>query len=332
MAKDKEIKFYLIDDFNNWLYDIGKKRGQYDSYINTCDKENELDSVSELGKAKDIVAKLLKDIDSEIEKQKGKSKKTLQSKRSGLRAYKRFLSYLPSKYVQYKYNGITELSRILEKNKSSLILHMISSSLFPSKDLAKQRATELANRIKNDEKIEARFSSGKSYTDVSNNETKFSSRGNAVTLTKSADYYFRENHIKVEIDSNGNYTICDYLKNNTPINIFSGNQNRNCYAFMICHIWGNAINPLFFSNFWNIVLIPQYLSFITDKGNEMASVKYAKDLYKALAYELYKDSIEIINEALAQHGKNKLDIKVPEDDISKHAKEIISKNLIKFIP
>lgn len=340
MARSKQISFFLIDDFNDWLYNIGKKRGQYDSYINTRDLNKELSKIDDesgiqkgIQEAIKVVNALLKCIDKDIDGEKNKTtKKTLQSKRSGLRSYKRFLSYLPSNYIKYTYNGIDELANLIGNTRTSLIEHMVSSSFFPSQELAKQRANEIANLIGKDKRIPSRFSTGKKYCDAAGNEIKFSSRKIAVDATRKKDYYFIDNNLKVEIDSNGNYTICDYLSKNTKINITSGYPKRNCYGYMICHVWGNAINPLFFSNFWNIVLIPQYLSFITDKGNEMASVKYAKDLYKAIAYVLYKDSIDIINQALRKKNLAELDIKEPEEDIMKDAQEIIKMGLIKYIP
>lgn len=324
--------FYLVTEFNNWLGDIGKKKGQYDSYINTLDETGSLSTVSiSIDQAKREVDKLLRVLENKIKSQKGKDKKTLQSKRSGLRSYRRFLSYNPTNHITYQYNGIRELAELIESSKYSLIEYMIRHSLFPSKQLVNTRAKEIANKISNNDKIPARFSTGEKYLDALGSIIKFSSRKQAVTQTRSYDYFYRDNDIKVEIDSNGNYTICDYLLKNSSINIISGNSNRNCYGYMISHIWGDAINPLFFSNFWNIVLIPQHVSFILDKGNEMASIKYAKDLYKAIAYVLYEMSINVINNALSNNGKQQLNIK-PSDDILEDAKKIIQKkNLIKYI-
>ncbi len=326
------ISFFQIEEFNDWLYDIGKKRGQYDSYINTLDKNGRLSTTTNLQDAKTIVKVLLDDLDSQIANSNGNNKKTLQSKRSGLRSYKRFLSYIPTNCKYYKYNGIKELAELFKNSHFSLINYMISHSLFPEPDLVKQRAKEIAQLIENNDKIPARFSTGNNYYDVNCTKVKFQSRKEGCDKTNQGDFYFAENGIKVQIDSNGNKTICDYLADNTSINITSGSSQRNCYGYMISHIWGRAINPLFFSNFWNIVLIPQFVSFILDKGDEMASIKYSKELYKALAFVLYKDSIDMINSALAKANKAKLDITKPDDDIMNDAKDMIKKNIIKYIP
>ena len=338
MAKE-DISFFKKEEFNDWLYDIGKKRGQYDSYINTLDVNNRLSSITKLEDAKTIVKKMLENLDRQIANSKGKPKKTLQSKRSGLRSYKRFLSYIPNNCITYDYNGIKKLAELFKSAHLSLINYMVSHSLFPKPELAEQRAKEIAQQLVNNDKVWARFSTGNNYYDVNRKIVYFQKRKEGVDKTNQGDYFFKENGIKVKIDSNGNKKICDYLANNTKINISSGNSQRNCYGYMISHIWGNAINPLFFSNFWNIVLTPQFVSFILDKGDEMASIKYSKELYKAIAYVLYKDSIKIINDALVEVNKaNKTDIKAkldiiePDDDIQKDAKDLIKKNLIKYIP
>ncbi len=326
------ISFFQIEDFNDWLYDIGKKRGQYDSYINTLDKNSRLSSVTNLQDAKTIVKELLDDLDRQIANSNGNKKKTLQSKRSGLRSYKRFLSYIPANYINYEYNGIKVLSELLKSSHSSLINYMISHSLFPSIELVKTRAKEIAKKIKENDKIPARFSTGKNYCDDKHVDVRFQKREDGFYKTQQGNYYFKENDIKVQIDRNGNQTICDYLKEHTEINITSGNPKRNCYGYMISHIWGRAINPLFFSNFWNIVLTPQFVSFILDKGNEMASIKYSKELYKAIAYVLYSESIDLINCALKEEGKHELDNIKPDSDMENDAKDMINKKLIRFIP
>ena len=218
-------------------------------------------------------------------------------------------------------------------SNTSLIKYMISHSLFAPPELVRKRAEEIAVLIVNDDKIPARFSTGEKYRNVSTgSKEKFKSRTDGKNKTIQSDFRYIDNEIKVQIDSNGNYTICDYLATNTSINITSGDKRRNCYGYMISHIWGNATDPLFFSNFWNIVLIPQFVSFILDKGDEMASIKYAKDLYKAIAYVLYEKSIGIINDALTKAGKKDLGKIEPDEDIKKDAKDIIKKTGIKYIP
>ena len=330
MANYKEISFYLIDEFNNWLYDIGKKRGQYDSYINTLANKS-LSSISDIEQAKNVVKKLLGKVDIEISKLKGKEKKTLVSKRSGLRSYLRFLSYNPINYINYDYNGIRELAELIESSRFSLIKYMVSHTLFPDPKLVMERAKEIAEKIESDEKVPARFSKGKKYRDSSGTLFKFSSREVAFKETRNKDYFFIENDIKVETDSNGNNTICVYLANHTSINITSGDISRNCYGYMISHIWAKANDPLFFSNFWNIVLMPQHVSFILDKGREMACVQYAKVLYQAIAYVLYKESIDIIKDALNAKGKRPLKIEIPEDDILSDARRMIKRIKLKYI-
>lgn len=342
----KKTNFYKKEEFIIWLKDIGKSDStieNYKSYVNKIDNNGELCDISgrsekdKLTKAKNISKRLLSDFEKIIENNKTSNElnqDTLRSKKTGIQAYKRFLSYLPNNPLSFEFDGISKLTKLVENVDTSLILHMVSNTLFPSEKLVKKRTNEIITSLRNNDKIHARFSSGNVYYQVINNkktDTKFKNRKQAKELTEKGDFFYKDNQVKVIIDSNGNYKICEYLKDNTKINITSGDSKRNCYGYMISHIWSNAINPLFFSSFWNIALMPQYLSFILDKGKELASIKYAQELYKGIAYTLYESSILQMNDILQKLGRGII-IEKPDEDILSDATEIIKKNCINYIP
>ncbi len=71
------------------------------------------------------------------------------------------------------------------------------------------------------------------------------------------------------IDKDGNYAVKELIKCLTGC-VVNGNK-RTLKHYVISHIWGQASDPRFFSNLWNIVLVPSY-------ANPLLDVNYESDL------------------------------------------------------
>lgn len=50
-------------------------------------------------------------------------------------------------------------------------------------------------------------------------------------------------------------------------------DNKNFQSYTISHLWGQANNPLFFTNLCNLALIPDWINHLMDKYSTANSVK-----------------------------------------------------------
>lgn len=104
-----------------------------------------------------------------------------------------------------------------------------------------------------------------------------------------------------DIDANGNSKVRTVIENLTGYTVSAG---ESCVFtnFKISHIWGNAQNPRYFTNLWNIVLIPAWVNDLLDKPTAAKGSIASKVLntYKAICEQYYN----IKNLPLHQIGLN----------------------------
>ena len=70
---------------------------------------------------------------------------------------------------------------------------------------------------------------------------------------------------KIERDGNGNALVCQMIKDYTGYNLGSVLKKKPFKNFIISHLWGGAVNPFYFTNLWNIVLVPAWANHLLDK-------------------------------------------------------------------
>lgn len=68
----------------------------------------------------------------------------------------------------------------------------------------------------------------------------------------------------VNYDKDGNYEVRALIKDYTGCILQGKNKTLNHY--IISHIWGNAHDPRYFTNLWNVVLVPFYANPLLDKN------------------------------------------------------------------
>lgn len=76
--------------------------------------------------------------------------------------------------------------------------------------------------------------------------------------------------IKLLPDHNGNVEVCNLIKEITGYSLFS--QSTDFVNFTISHIWRQAPDARFFTNLWNIVIVPTWVNFLLEKGHEQGSL------------------------------------------------------------
>lgn len=177
-----------------------------------------------------------------------------------------------------------------------LARHMVQKSYFLKPESVDQRHNEILELIRNDEKLPARFSTMEdSYTEDNGDEVHFASRSVAVaeSLQHKIMYNCFGRKVPVVIDKDGNYEVRKNIKRFSGAIVSQGGISNIRFA-IISHIWGNAFNPLCFTNLWNIVIVPDYVNSILDKSETdhptnfiEEAVNYVKAYYKELCYKMY---------------------------------------------
>ena len=184
-----------------------------------------------------------------------------------------------------------------------LARHMVQKSYFlkpESVDLRHQKILEL---IRNDDKLPVRFSSKDgSYTEENGNVVHFAKNTIAydASLQRRIMCQCFGRSVPVLIDRDGNREIRNIIENFSGARVSQGRIRNNIYFAIISHIWGEAYNPLCFSNLWNIVIVPDYVNSILDKAEVdhptnfiEKSINYVKAYYKELCYKMYNMEAKI---------------------------------------
>ena len=130
-------------------------------------------------------------------------------------------------------------------------------------------------------------------------------KSEAISISKNDKIFYKigDNYVPVLIDYDGNRNVRALINSESGRVISQGRNSDFKYA-TISHIWGNAFNPIFFTNLWNIVVVPTFLNPILDKSDELQedyfeiqdnnitdfytkAVNYVNAYFKKLCYQMY---------------------------------------------
>ena len=177
-----------------------------------------------------------------------------------------------------------------------LARHMIQKSYFFRRESVNHRHQEMLELIRNNDKMPARYSTARgAYAEED---------GTAVDLVKAVaidaalqrrimyDSFGRR--VPVIIDRDGNHEVRGIIERFSGARVSQGRVRNNITSAIISHVWGNACDPLCFTNLWNIAVIPDYINSIMDKEEMLRpvnffekAVNYVKAYYKELCYKVY---------------------------------------------
>ncbi|MEI8203613.1 MAG: hypothetical protein WCH34_11405 [Bacteroidota bacterium] len=234
---------------------------------------------------------------------------------------------------QKKYNCIFDgLDPLLKLfiNEDEFLTHFFSNVKFFKPEIVEIQSRELLNKIENeiDNPIPVRFSmKSKKYfyfknetTNSGTSKRSFKNKSDAQSFNSNQELFHKETDIKVCIDKDGNYYVRKEILNAIDFKVSQG-LTSDIKNYMICHIWGETSNPLFFTSLWNIALIPNYLSFITDKPDENSQiVRIIKNTLKAISIELYNPN-KLLNRNVISYSSFETDL----------ARKYIENGTIQFI-
>ena len=63
---------------------------------------------------------------------------------------------------------------------------------------------------------------------------------------------------------NGNTRVCQLIKYRTGYDLGAKLDKKSLRNYIISHIWGHAVDPRYFTNLWNIAIVPAWANHLLD--------------------------------------------------------------------
>lgn len=174
---------------------------------------------------------------------------------------------------QYQIDGVSELIDLLG-GANAFIKKAIENSYFFAPYIVASRAQTIEELYKANEPIPARW------------------QGERVSGIRA-----QEGYNYCDIDTNGNNKVRQVIEEITGYRVSSG-KTSIFTNYKISHIWGKAQNPRYFTNLWNLVLVPAWANDLLDKATATNGSIASKMLntYKAICLKYYNiNSLNLIN-------------------------------------
>ena len=126
--------------------------------------------------------------------------------------------------------------------------------------------------------------------------------------------YYIEGNIKIPVtlSKDGNDFVRSLISNETGFTIGAG-KDTIFQNYIISHLWGRAYDPRYYTNFWNIVLVPAWANSLLDKNGEEGSLaSKLKATFMAISKKLY------MAKGVNWNGLNMTEPQIPnKDDVRK---------------
>lgn len=208
-----------------------------------------------------------------------------------------------------KVDGMDSLIEYIKEEK--FVKLAIESSYFFSPELVKKRFDEIANYIckKEEEKVDPAFDK----YDIKYLPARYSSKEDAEDgvhepVVKEGKVYFKLPNEAQRLcviyqegargknkecgantcgGGNGNARVCQLIKDRTGYDLGTTANKKHFRNFIISHIWGHAIDPRYFTNLWNIVIVPAWANHLLDKDEEGTLASAFKATIQKIITELY---------------------------------------------
>lgn len=100
---------------------------------------------------------------------------------------------------------------------------------------------------------------------------------------------------------NGNARVCQLIKKVTGYDLGAPVNKKSFKNYIISHIWGKATDPRYFTNLWNIVIVPAWANHLLDKDEDGTLSSTFKSTIMHIMHKLYDmekyqwDKIDIPN-------------------------------------
>ncbi len=207
-----------------------------------------------------------------------------------LMPYRRELIYIPSPNINKddfdKIDGMDSLVELFgnaTKAHKQFIKKVLSESFFFTSDLCKKRYNHF-NPFNQNKIFVARWSNNYKVNGKNKEQIIKDSKINPIDYPDSNSPL-----CKIILDTDGNKEVREYINNKTGYWISNGADNSQFIGFKISHIWGNAWDPRFFSNIWNIAIVPAWANDLLDKSKSKSSLIHEMiGTFKAICIKHYE--------------------------------------------
>ena len=227
--------------------------------------------------------------------------------------FNEFLNTLPSvrdsinKSQNPKVDGMDSLIEYIKEEK--FVKLAIESSYFFSPELVKERVDEIANYICKKEEVDPAFDK----YDIKYLPARYSSKEDAEDgvhepVVEEGKVYFKLQNAAQRLcviyqegargknkecgantcgGGNGNARVCQLINDRTGYALGATSDKKHFRNFIISHIWGHAIDPRYFTNLWNIVIVPAWANHLLDKDEKGTLASAFKATIQKIITELY---------------------------------------------
>ena len=171
-------------------------------------------------------------------------------------------------------------SLIQELSEEVFIKKAIESSFFFDFCLVKDRHNEIAEDLIGMKYVPVRGGKDKKGEILNQDQIKkfkIGTRRKQLIVSKFNEW-------NVFFDAFGNDEVIKLITKKTGYVVARGQQHSNFPNYVISHVWGNASDPRYFTNLWNVVLVPAWANFLMDKNTtEISSSDNEEILSRAFA-------------------------------------------------
>ena len=316
----------MISDFKKWLKENGNltpnSANSYISYLGVSYNKdlslvsksnvyNYMDVIDQFYQAGDVfyAATVINDIIEKINVLGTHLSKKLNDHRSALKKLRVFLrsmrnnvqdrTYLskknPNNSISSPLDALDDIRNSFKKDsldridgfsvlinslgEEAFIKSVIESSFFFSKEIVDAQRKDIFNKL-GKQPIPARKTTKK--------QSGIQGVGINTKIGGCNVYQINGCNIPIVLDRDGNKQVRDIIKAKTGYTISSG---RKCIFqnYIISHLWGKAYDPRYFTNFWNIVIVPAWANSLLDKeSDDEDSIEYKlKEMFKKTCVALY---------------------------------------------
>lgn len=202
-----------------------------------------------------------------------------------------------------KIDGIVALANEIGEDK--FITWAIEQSYFFAPDIVAERMNKLIEDLEN--KTTPLPARKTTKNDKDAEEGYFHSEIDGNTYYIDGDI-----KIPVTLSKDGNDFVRSLISNKTGFTVGAGKDNI-FQNYIISHLWGRAYDPRYYTNFWNIVLVPAWANSLLDKNGEEGSLaSKLKATFMAISKKLY------MAKRVNWNGLNMTEPKIPnKDDVRK---------------
>lgn len=177
-----------------------------------------------------------------------------------------------------KIDGIDALAKEIGEN--NFIRMAIEQSYFFDCDIVNERMDKLIELKNAGEPLPARKTTKK---DESAEDADY------CQIQNGDKTYYIEGNVKILINrsKDGNDFVRSLISDKTSYTVGAGKENI-FQNYIISHLWGRAYDPRYYTNLWNIVLVPAWANSLLDKtGEEGSLASKLKATFMAISKKMY---------------------------------------------